>query len=406
MNRSQVIRIALATTIILTGCAPVNEIATRIPVQGAANPKVISSTPTGLPTPRGLDEYFLPSYYADTYLGIVESSKSEQGLIIYSPLGDLVWKPVIDTFHGHFPWIEVTTVELGTNEVFERYYSDSSSGERTADLVVSYSPDGWLTFANAGQIEPYVTEENLNIPPWTKIAPGIYTFSSDPLVIVYDKGDIADSPQGLGDLINMINENPSVLDETIITYNAEQNSTGFSIYWFLVNKLGQTGWDFINKIGTTHPVLRSSSSSIVSSILDNEASIGLFVSPIAFLQEQELHPDIGWSFVKDGQPILMRSMAITKLAASPNSARLLVDFLLSQEGQLALAYGWLTPFRSDIANVDLFTSSETGEAHIHFDEVIREVGLDNLIFINLDPEIIKPENKENFINLWNQAMSQ
>lgn len=404
MNWTQVNRFALAITILLTGCVPAHELPTRTTNQGGVNPEIQIATATIRPPARGLDEYFLPAYYADTYLSIVESSKSEQGLVIYSPLGETVWKPVIDTFQGHYPWIEVTTVELGTNEVFERYFIDTESGERTADLVVSYSPDGWLTYANAGQVEPYVTEENLYIPPWAKLAPGIYTFSSDPMVIVYDKGEFTAPPQSIDDLITMINENPSTLDENIITYDANQNSTGFSIYWYLVNKLGQTGWDFIGKIGSTHPVLKSSSSSIVTSISDNEASLGLFVSPIAFLQEQGRHPNIGWTFIKDGQPILMRSIAITKKATSPNSARLLVDFLLSQEGQLALAYSWLTPFRSDIANVDLFFTSDNNQAHIHFDQVIREVGLNNLIFINLDPEIIKPEKRDIFINQWNQSM--
>lgn len=406
LNWKQITRITLAMTIILTGCIPAAELSTRPTIQGGANPEIIIATSTIRPISSALEEYFLPAYYSDSYLGIVESSKSEQGLVIYSPLGETVWKPVIDTFIGHYPWIKVSIVELGTNEVFERYKSDTESDERTADLVVSSSPDGWLNYANSGQVEPYVTEEDLYIPPWTKLAPGIYTFSSDPMVIVYDKGEFTQPPQSMDDLIKMINENPATLDENITTYDVSQNSTGFSIYWYLVTKLGQTGWDFIDKIGTTNPVLKSSSSSIVSSIVDNEASMGLFVSPIAFLQEQGQHPGIGWTFIKDGQPILMRSIAITKKATSPNSARLLVDFLLSQEGQLALAYGWLTPFRSDIANVDLFKPSENNQAHIHFDQVIREVGLDNLIFINLDPEILDLVKRENFINQWNQAMSK
>jgi iron(III) transport system substrate-binding protein len=102
----------------------------------------------------------------------------------------------------------------------------------------------------------------------------------------------------------------------------------------------------------------------------------------------------------------MRSIAITKQAKSTNSARLLVDFLLSQEGQIALALGGLTPFRTDIANVDLFDSTDGIKPYIHFNQVIEEVGLDNLIFIALDPEINNSDKRIAFIEKWNRAFAR
>ncbi len=53
----------------------------------------------------------------------------------------------------------------------------------------------------------------------------------------------------------------------------------------------------------------------------------------------------------DGQPVLLNSMAITENAASPNSAKLRIDFILSQEGQYALALDGFTPSRSDISGI-------------------------------------------------------
>jgi ABC-type glycerol-3-phosphate transport system substrate-binding protein len=84
----------------------------------------------------------------------------------------------------------------------------------------------------------------------------------------------------------------------------------------------------------------------------------------------------------------------------------MVDFLLSQEGQIALALGGLTPFRPDIANVDIFNSSDGNKPYIHFNQVIEEIGLDNLIFITLDPEINNPEKRSAFIEKWNRALGR
>jgi hypothetical protein len=84
----------------------------------------------------------------------------------------------------------------------------------------------------------------------------------------------------------------------------------------------------------------------------------------------------------------------------------MVDFLLSQEGQLALALGGMTPFRPDIANVDIFTTTEGSHKYIHFNQVIEEVGLDNLIFITLDPELLDPDKQGAFIESWNTAFGK
>jgi hypothetical protein len=84
----------------------------------------------------------------------------------------------------------------------------------------------------------------------------------------------------------------------------------------------------------------------------------------------------------------------------------MVDFLLSQEGQIALALGGLTPFRPDVANVDIFDFTDEHRSYLHFNQVIEEVGLDNLIFINLDPEINNPDKRNAFIEKWNRALGR
>jgi iron(III) transport system substrate-binding protein len=226
------------------------------------------------------------------------------------------------------------------------------------------------------------------------------------MVLLYNKEEFPNPPSRFSDIKELIDSDPGKFTGKITSYDASQNSTGLAINWFWINKLGETGWELLNRIGETDPLLKTSSSSMVSSLLSHDSSLGIFVSPISFLSEQGLHPELGWSYIKDGQPILMRSIAVTKQAKSPNSAKLMVDFLLSQEGQIALALGGLTPFRPDIANVDIFNSSDGNKPYLHFNQVIEEIGLDNLIFITLDPEINNPEKRSAFIEKWNRALGR
>jgi iron(III) transport system substrate-binding protein len=405
-NKVLILSLIVISTGAFTGCISPTENPDVISTNKEIHPTLDPQKATVLPSPHALDAYFLPAYYPNSYENIIEASKNEEGLIIYSVLNKSTWKPVIETFKGHYPWINVTIIELGANEVFDRYAADSLIGERNADLILSYAPDGWLNFANSGQIEPYLSEEDFYVPPWTKLAPGIYTIASDPMVLLYNKDELPNPPLRSSDIKDLIESDPNKFTGKITSYDATQNSTGLAVNWFWINKMGETGWELLDRIAETNPLLKTSSSSMVSSILSGDTSLGIFISPISFLSELSLHPELDWRYVKDGQPILMRSIALTKLAKSPNSAKLMVDFLLSQEGQIALAFGGLTPFRPDIANVDIFNSSDGNKPYIHFNQVIEEVGLDNLIFITLDPEMNNPEKRSAFIEKWNHAFGR
>jgi ABC-type Fe3+ transport system substrate-binding protein len=50
--------------------------------------------------------------------------------------------------------------------------------------------------------------------------------------------------------------------------------------------------------------------------------------------------------------MMMRGVAITKGAGSPNAAKLFLDYMLSREAR-SLREGRLTPYRGDIARADV-----------------------------------------------------
>jgi iron(III) transport system substrate-binding protein len=395
----------LTLSFLLSGCLPTqNSPDKELPQDFTATPPSTDITPSL--TTRLPNEYFLPPYYSNKFYDTIEASKKEKGLIIYSNLGEDNWKPAIDAFSERYPWIQVTPVTLGANEVFDRYNTEVADSARTADIIITYSPDGWLTFANAGQINPYISEEDLYVPAWAKLAPGLYTIASDPMLILYNKDKITNPPQSMADIANLATDSSTADTIHITSYNVDQNLTGLAITWSWIKQLGNTGWEILGKIGRTKPDFKTSASSIISSVQSGESQVAYFVSPVSFLSQLNPQSNLGWAYLKDGQPILMRSAAITKSAESPNSAKLMINFLLSQEGQIALAMGGMTPYRQDIADVDLFNPVDGVQHHIHLDQVIDAVGLDKLIFINLDPEINDMDRRNQLIEKWLKTMNR
>lgn len=366
-----------------------------------STPTALPPTPTGIPAVAtqpantALQQYYVPPYFLPSYAEIIEGSKTEQELVIYSVMSNTNWAPILETFKSHYPWIRVKTVELGTSEVFDRYLQESASGQPTADLIISTDIIGWQNFINAGEVLTYRSQEETFLPLWSTTNIGVYVVSSDPMLIIYNKELVPVPPISLGQLISFVN-NQEGFKQQIVTYDAETNATGFSINWAFVKHFGEPGWEKLTNLGYQQPILTPDRNRMVRMVNEGSAKLGYFVTSIVVFPNLDTYTNLGYKYMQDGQPVLLRYMAITQSGANKNSAKLLLDFLLSQEGQLAIDRGGLTPYRTDIANL----------AQYHLDKISQQVGDENLIFIDLDPTIMNVENRQTFLDRWKLVLNK
>lgn len=392
-----IILILIATSLFMSSCGPESYV-TATPMPATETPVLIEPKLQTFPTetPSALGQYMIPAYYPDSYISIVNGSKAEAGLTIYSIMAEENWDPIIRIFNSHYPWIKVTTFDLSASEVFSRYDNDVLENKRTADLVVSSDPVGWLKFfaSDSSKVFPYSSQEDQLIPDWSKSVFGVRTVSSDPMIIIYNKKLVPNPPKSMSDLAALVKNDPKGYKGQIVTYDAELNATGFAINWFWIKNRDQAGWDILNTLGEAQPVLMTSGSSMVDAVGKGDAKIGYFVSAITVIPRLSIYPDLGWSYITDGQPVLMRSMAITQKATSPNSAKLMMDFILSQEGQYALAMGGLTPYRGDISGVTEY----------HLDKISEELGDNNVILFAFDDRLRFQDTRDAFIEKWKTAV--
>ena len=97
----------------------------------------------------------------------VESSKKEQGLVIYGNVAADNFAPIVAGFRKKYPWIKVQTLDLGPAPAFERYLTESSVGHRSADLIAAASPTVWIRFVRRGELEPYEAAGAKELPDWS-----------------------------------------------------------------------------------------------------------------------------------------------------------------------------------------------------------------------------------------------
>lgn len=318
----------------------------------------------------------LPKYYPENYKDIVEASKAESDLIIYSNLSDFNWKPIIEKFNTLYPWIKVKALQLGTLEGFTRYEIESGSGARSADMLALGSIDGWLEFLKKGDaVNVYQSPEKPHLPAWSAPFPGLYTMSTDPMIMVYNKIVVPkdEHPASIADIVKVTKARPAFYKSGITSYSGV-GSYGQPIYLSWVMKDGDKAWNAISDIAPfTQP--EESGGSMLAKLSSGEYKIGYFLSGITFFPRMGGAQDklLGWAFPKDGTPVVLRGTAITGKAKSVNSAKLMLDFVLSDEGQKAISQGGLTPYRQGLP--------KEAVRYYPYETIAEEIGEDNIVLV-------------------------
>lgn len=338
----------------------------------------------------------LPDYYPEDYSQIVEASRQERPLLIYSNMAPYNWAPVIEGFNKLYPWIQIDTLDLDSDEVFTRYYAESNSGASSAGLMVSATVDGWSIFAEGNNALEYASPEEEKLPEFSMAIDNIYTISTDPMVMVYNKLTVPENqqPKGIADLVRIVEENPGTFQGKLATYDSGRTSFGQAIDLVNLRAKGEDYWTQIEALG---PLARTevSSGPMLAKLASGEYSIAYFVSGVVFfprLNDPTNAQIYGWSFPEDGTPLFMRQMAIPAKSGSPNAAKLMLDFILSKAGQTAFGIGGLTPYRADVPKEDV--------AFFTYDSIKQEVGEENILLIDVDEKLMADDA---FLQRWRTA---
>ena len=327
----------------------------------------------------------------------VEKSRREKGLVIYGNVAADNFAPVIAAFNQKYPWITVKTLDLGPAPAFERYLTESSVGHRSADLLAVASPTGWIRFVNRGELEAYEAEDAKSVPDWSRPFPGLYTLSTDPMVIVYNKLLLPPDkqPKSIAHLRTLLKAHPKDFANRMTTYDALRHPFAYAIHWTYAKERGAAAWEAFRELGpSTRP--EGGGASMVEKVAAGEYTTVYFSSPLTFyknMKDMKTSPVLAWNLIEDGTPVMMRGIGITKKSQNKASAQLFLDFVVSREGQLAVARGGMTPYRPDVKAAEV--------PFLTYDAIRERVGEKNVLLIRYDPRMV--DEMKAFTAKWRAA---
>jgi len=369
-----------------------------LPLAGAMG----AALPAGLPRPaiaQGAQPSAqgAPAGYPADYAEIVKAAEREGSLLIYSIMSPENWRPVVQGFNARYPGIRVETLDLpNTRDVFERYLAERSTNSRTGDLLATAEPAGWIELHNRGEVLEYKSPEDDAWPAWAKPFPGVYTCSSDPLVFIYNKMLLpeAQAPKTFAQFVERAKANARSWRGKITSYGVHNSGLGYSGNYAFVRKNGDQAWQWFKELAELQPRWERSGGPMTEKVTSGEYVTGWFVSAITFLprlNDPARARILGWNYIGDGQPVVVRGVAVPKGSRNSNAAKLMLDYIASAEGQRAFGRGGLTPARPDVKPGD--------GIRLTFSSIAEAIGGEqNMCFIDYDPKMVT--DFQSFSDRW------
>lgn len=329
----------------------------------------------------------VPEGYPAEYAQIVSDATTEGSLLIYTNMGQNNWQHVIEAFRVHYPGITVDILDVGSRKSIERYLAESATGVATADLIATASQPGWLDMMSREQILDYVSPEAAAWPEWAQPYPGLYTISADPLVFAWSALNVPaeDRVDTMEKFVEVASRNKDSWGNRVTTYSPLASPFGYvAHYYFLKHHGEEKGWGYLDAIGDLPLRMETTGGPQMEKVTSGEYVVSYFMSGITVwprMDEPGRGEFLDWSFIKDGQPMMIRGIGIPKASKNVNAAKLMMDFILSHEGQIAFGKGGLTPARPDVQPGD-------GVRHT-FSSVVEAVGENNIILLGYDPKMME-----------------
>jgi iron(III) transport system substrate-binding protein len=324
------------------------------------------------PAPNKIVEGQAPDYYpADYTTKVIDASKDEGGeLTIYSNTAEENWAPIFRDFQKKYPWVKkLSANDLDSDEVFQKVLSEQSTGSSPVDMMVSNASTAWATFAERPDtLMEYESPELAELPDFAQLLPNVYAMSADPMTIAYNTALMEKAPTGIKSLADIAEADPGTYDGKI-TVRDPESSFGFTVTRAFT-EANPDGWSDLERLlPMTKP--ETSSGTQLEKLVSGEYLAGFFISGgPAFPVVEDSDGLVDVVYPEDGTTVLPRGIGVASDAPHPATAKLFLDFVLSVEGQRAVAEGGLSSYREGIEGPGLHT----------YQELVDEVGEDKVIF--------------------------
>lgn len=323
---------------------------------------------------------------------LVEAATEEGAVSVYTSTDISQARGLLDAFAAKYPGIRIDYNDVGTNGAYNRVIAEAAARQMGGDVIWSSAMDLQMKLAADGYLDAYASPEADVVPDWGKYQDMLYATTIEPVGIIYNKLSVSEDkvPHTRAELIAFLAD-PEV-SGMVATFDPEKSGSGFL---FHTNDALQTTdfWELAAAFSAARGKTYSSTGSVKETVVSGENVLAFNIIGSYGIEWAKEIENLGVAFTTDHTAGFSRVAGIPKDAPHPAAARLFVDFMLSPEGQGALAAADLPSVRTDIeGGLDLDGLNEVVGGNL------RPIVLDEALL-----DYMSPMKRVDFLKQWKAA---
>lgn len=272
---------------------------------------------------------------------VAAAAKTEGTVVWYSALDAQSLNLVVQKFNATHPGIVAQALQVGSTLIPARVMTEQSAHKVIAD-VVSGDQFSVGQLAEVGALQPFTVSDR------QKFAPGSFDPNGRWAAMFSETTVIAWNPQKVR--ADGLRPPVSLDDLARPEWKGRLGIDSSAFNWYQAVLLTQkNASDTLKKIAANHPLITTGHTVTVTQLANGEFD----ATPTAYgyMVEQQRVAGLPVDFINLNPMLVnLEPVAIVKDAPHPNAARVLIDWLLSQEAQTLIAGTGHTSRRLDVPN--------------------------------------------------------
>ena len=255
-----------------------------------------------------------------------------QTISVWSATDIAAMAPVIEAFESANRGVSVDYREFQTVELHR-----TVAGGGAPDVVVSPAMDLQVDLVNRGLARRLALSDR-TVPRWASWRRELFGFTREPAALIYNRAVIgeADIPRTHADLATFLRENEGRLSDRVGTYDIERSGIG---YLFATQDavIGQEFARVTEAMGRSQARTFCCTSHMLDRVATGELLLAVNVIGSYALAAAARDKRIGVAFFEDYNLAMARTAFVPRAAKRPALGERFVAFLVSPEGQRAIA---------------------------------------------------------------------
>ena len=265
-------------------------------------------------------------------------------VMLYSSMQEAQLQAIEQAFEAKYPGVDMEYYYAGGGKLVTKMTTEAQDGGQIAsDLVWLGDPSDYEAFKAKGWLQPYVSPETEHIAKEYMDPEGYYTAGRlVTMGIAWNIGLVeeADAPKTWEDLLD-----PKWQNQIIMTDPAQASTTK---YWMAAMMQSEKyGPAFFEKLRANGVELESGTTATHNRVADASYMVGICLDYVSANLIAEGSP-MAFHYTTDDVITMTSPIAMIKGCANEENAKLLMDFILSKEGQEVLVANNLVSVRDDV----------------------------------------------------------